>query len=141
LASGSDVSFGYRIVGRLGERRRDDRRREIDTEEVAIVRRSFKTTSHVDRPEQIAKAGRPMWDKPDPNKSKFTNVDGKVCGFGGEGDEVAQNQRKNRTDLPTSYHDVTFDALASLPYPMPAPKLRSDWTADRLILALAWLFD
>ncbi len=59
----------------------------------------------------------PTWDKPEPNKSTFTNVDGKVCGYGGEGDEVAQNQRKNRTDVPTSYHDVTFDALASLPYP------------------------
>lgn len=70
------------------------------------------------------------WDKPAPNKSSFTGPSGH-CGFAGIGDEADSNQRKNRTDIPSSYHDVAFQALASLDYPV-APKHRSEWSAEQL---------
>ncbi len=72
----------------------------------------------------------PVWEKPTPNRSSFRGVSGK-CGYAGIGDEVETNQRKNRTDIPASYHDVTFKALAYLPYPK-APKERSQWSNDQL---------
>jgi hypothetical protein len=70
------------------------------------------------------------WDKPEPNKSSFTGPSGK-CGFSGVGDEVVSNQRKNRTDEPTSFHEVTFDALSGLP-DIVGPKNRSKWTPAQL---------
>ena len=70
------------------------------------------------------------WEKPTPNKSSFTGPSGK-CGFAGVGDEQDSNQRKNRTDIPTSFHDVTLPALRDLPFPV-GPKNRSKWTAEQL---------
>jgi hypothetical protein len=44
---------------------------------------------------------------------------------------VGTNLRKNRTDVPAEYHAVTFDAIATLQYPV-AGKTRSSWTPDQL---------
>lgn len=70
------------------------------------------------------------WSRPEPKGGTFTGSSGK-CPFAGIGDEIETNQRKNRTDVPTGYHDVTFKTVANLPYPK-APKERSDWSDDQL---------
>jgi Bacterial SH3 domain len=70
------------------------------------------------------------WEKPAPNHSSFTSA-GKHCGDTGDGGDEETNLRKNRTDLPSSYHDVTFDAIAGLNYPV-GPKHRHDWPAESL---------
>jgi hypothetical protein len=70
------------------------------------------------------------WEKPDPNHSSFTSG-GKHCGDTGDGGDEETNLRKNRTDLPSSYHDVTFKAIADLPYPV-GPRHRHDWPAESL---------
>jgi len=70
------------------------------------------------------------WSKPDPSRSSFTSQ-GRHCGASGDGGDKETNLRKNRTDLPSSYHDVTFDAIAKLPYPV-GPKQREKWTAPQL---------
>jgi SH3 domain-containing protein len=70
------------------------------------------------------------WEKPAPNHSSFTSG-GKHCGATGDGGDEETNLRKNRTDLPSSYHDVTFKAIADQPYPV-GPKHRHDWPAESL---------
>ncbi len=72
----------------------------------------------------------PAWAKPPPNTTQFTGPSG-TCGPTGDGGDRPTNRLKNRTDVPTVYHDVSFTALASLPYPV-APKHRADWSADQL---------
>ena len=70
------------------------------------------------------------WEKPAPNNSQFTAADGRTCGPTGSGSDPENNRRKNRTDLPTSYHAVTFDAIGGLPddgY----PRRRSSWSAQQ----------
>lgn len=71
------------------------------------------------------------WQKPVPAPTTFTS-DGKTCGPRGQGGDSETNFLKNRTDSPMSYHDVTFDAIAELPYPSPAPKHRHDWSQAQL---------
>jgi hypothetical protein len=70
------------------------------------------------------------WARPEPNKSSFSGPSGS-CGSGGLGAENVSNKRKNRTDIPSSYHDVSFRALADLPVPK-GPKNRSAWIKDDL---------
>jgi hypothetical protein len=70
------------------------------------------------------------WDKPDPNHSSFTSH-GERCGPTGDGGDEETNLRKNRTDVPATYHDVTFETIARLPYPI-GPKHRHDWTPAQL---------
>jgi hypothetical protein len=72
----------------------------------------------------------PSWDKPKPNQTEFQGLDG-VCGPG-DGGDTATNTRKNRTDLPASDHEVTWHAIATLPYPKPAPTSRAKWTPAQL---------
>lgn len=71
------------------------------------------------------------WEKPAPNQTTFTS-EGKTCGPSGDGGDQPTNLLKNRTDVPASIHDATWDAIASLPYPSPAPKHRSQWTDAQL---------
>src|SRR5712692_7002424 len=73
----------------------------------------------------------PDWAKPTPNQTTFTS-EGKTCGPSGDGGDTPTNLLKNRTDVPGGVNDVTWDAVASLPYPNPAPKHRSDWRDDQL---------
>jgi hypothetical protein len=72
------------------------------------------------------------WDRPTPHDGSMSGPSGS-CPFAGQGAEGDSNRRKNRTDIPSSYHDVTFDALASLAYPT-AKKHRSDWTPAQLAI-------
>jgi hypothetical protein len=68
------------------------------------------------------------WDKPAPNKSQYG-----TCGwFGSAGADEPTNQRKNRTDLPPSYHAVTFDAITGLDWPHDATTRRDKWNAAQL---------
>jgi hypothetical protein len=72
----------------------------------------------------------PNWDKPDPNTTTFDGPDGH-CGPTGDGGDTVTNQRKNRTDEPAAYHDVTWGAVQALPYPV-AGKSLDKWTPDQL---------
>lgn len=63
----------------------------------------------------------PNWAKPTPNQTTFTS-EGKTCGPSGDGGDTPTNLLKNRTDVPGGVHDVTWDAVASLPYPRPGPQ-------------------
>ncbi len=54
-----------------------------------------------------------QWLKPAPNQTHFDGADG-MCGPTGDGGDTATNLRKNRTDIPSAYHDVTWDAVAKL---------------------------
>jgi hypothetical protein len=71
------------------------------------------------------------WDKPTPNQGDFHGTDG-TCGPSGDGGDTATNLRKNRTDVPSGYHDVTWHAIATIPYPQPAPTSRAKWTPAQL---------
>lgn len=78
----------------------------------------------------VATAISESWEKPAPNNSQFTAANGTTCGPTGSGTDPENNRRKNRTDLPTSYHRVTFDAIADLPddgYPV----RREHWSAQQ----------
>ena len=73
----------------------------------------------------------PDWDKPPVTGSTFTGPEGS-CGPGGDphGD-TATDSRKNRIDVPSTYHQVTWNALAQLGYPV-AGKTRDTWTPAQL---------
>ena len=73
------------------------------------------------------------WAKPEPVVGTFT-VNGVKCGPTGSGEkrDKETNRLKNRTDIPSSYHSVTWDAIAELPYPSPAPKSRDKFSAEQL---------
>lgn len=70
------------------------------------------------------------WIKPLLATGTFTSA-GRQCGPTGDGGDRETNRLKNRTDLPSSYHDVTFEAIAGLPYPVDRPH-RHDWTTAHL---------
>lgn len=70
------------------------------------------------------------WDKPDPNHTQYEGVDG-TCGPNGDGGDSATNLRKNRTDVPASYHQASWKALQSLPYPTAGRSL-DQWTPQQL---------
>lgn len=70
------------------------------------------------------------WIKPLLTSGTFTSA-GRQCGPTGDGGDEETNRLKNRTDVPPGYHDVTFEALAGLPYPVDKPH-RHDWTTAHL---------
>ena len=70
------------------------------------------------------------WEKPQPNRTSIT-IDTRLCGATGRGGDTATNARKNRADTAATYHDVSWDAVAQLPYPV-APPHRHDWTTAQL---------
>ena len=74
------------------------------------------------------------WAKPEPHTGTFT-LEGKTCGPDGSGDnrDKGTNRRKNRTDIPSSYHLVTWKAIDDLPTPpSPAPKSREKFSPEQL---------
>jgi hypothetical protein len=75
----------------------------------------------------------PDWDKPDPNSTTFDGPDGHCGPTGDNGPTVdtVTNKRKNRTDEPAVYHEVTWGAVQALPYP-DAPSSLTKWTTDQL---------
>lgn len=78
-----------------------------------------------------ASAISPDWEKPDPVTSDFQAEDG-TCGPSGTGADTPTNLRKNRTDVPNSYHEIPFDSVATLTYPNPAPTQRIRWSSQQL---------
>ena len=70
------------------------------------------------------------WEKPAPNNTSIT-IGGHSCGPTGKGGDSETNRRKNRTDTVATYHDVSWDAVAQLPYPV-APPHRHDWSPAQL---------
>lgn len=77
----------------------------------------------------VATAFDETWAKPAPVGSALTGPPGfDPCPANGEdGGDFATNRRKNRKDVPTSYHAVSFDAILALPDPA-APPNRRTWT-------------
>lgn len=73
------------------------------------------------------------WAKPAPQVGTFT-IDAKTCGPDGSGNtrDKGTNRRKNRTDIPTSYHAVTWKAIRDLPAPEKAPKSREKFSPEQL---------
>jgi hypothetical protein len=73
------------------------------------------------------------WSKPEPVVGTFT-VNGVKCGPTGSGEkrDKETNRLKNRTDVPKSYHAVTWHAIADLDYPHPAPKSRENFSPEEL---------
>lgn len=71
------------------------------------------------------------WEKPAPQSASFQSDEGE-CGDTGDGGDTDTNRRKNRMDLPASYHLVTWDAINTLDYAKGAPKSRADWTQAQL---------
>jgi uncharacterized protein YgiM (DUF1202 family) len=70
------------------------------------------------------------WDKPAAVSNTLQGEEGS-CGQTGDGGDTDTNLRKNRVNVPSSYHFVTWDAINSLKYP-DAPHSRTDWSADQL---------
>ena len=71
------------------------------------------------------------WEKPPLVRTTFRNGKDKCGPFGSSGDRVT-NEQKNRADVPTVYHAVTFDAIGDttrLRFPHHAPTSRVRWTA------------
>ena len=83
--------------------------------------------------EQAATSIAVDWEKPKPVAGTF-KINGTTCGpFGsGKDPDKGTNVRKNRTDIPPSYHLVTWKAIADLAYPRPAPKNRDKFEAEML---------
>jgi len=88
---------------------------------------------------EVAVAGAPVdaispnWSKPVPDARTF-HLAGKSCPATGSGKnpDKETNRRKNRIDIPSSYHRVTWNAIASLPGPDDHPKSRENFTEDQL---------
>lgn len=78
----------------------------------------------------VASGFAPNWDKPVPPPTTFTGPDGE-CGPTGSGGDTFTNLRKNRTDDAQSYHEVTWKAIQSLPYPNAAKSL-AQWTPQEM---------
>jgi hypothetical protein len=72
----------------------------------------------------------PNWDKPAPGPNTFEGPDGQ-CDPTGDGGDTFTNLRKNRTDIPATYHEVAWTALQSLPYPVAAKSL-AQWTPQQM---------
>jgi hypothetical protein len=87
----------------------------------------------------VSSAIDPAWAKPTPVSGTFKGpVSNVSCGPTGDGGDTASNRLKNRTDLPSSYHSVTFAALAGLQYPATGAKDRTQWPAESLAVVLGY---
>jgi len=70
------------------------------------------------------------WGKPTPNKTTLTGPDGN-CPWNGNNTDPDTYARKNRSDVPTQYHDVDFSAIHDLPFPNDKP-IRANWSPEHL---------
>jgi hypothetical protein len=70
------------------------------------------------------------WDKPTPNKATFKGVDGN-CPWNGDNGDPDTFVRKNRTDVPATYHDVKWEAIHDLEFPKDKP-LRKKWSPENI---------
>jgi hypothetical protein len=71
------------------------------------------------------------WEKPAPQSASFQSDEGE-CGETGDGGDAITNRRKNRTDVPSSYHLVTWEAINSLGFAKGAPRSLMDWNPTQL---------
>jgi len=71
------------------------------------------------------------WDKGTPENNVFHGSEGD-CGETGKGGDSDTNKLKNRVDVPSLYHYVTWDAINNTGYPQGAPRSRADWTQSQL---------
>lgn len=71
------------------------------------------------------------WEKPAPQEIAYTTVNGSCSPAGKAGSDTPTNLLKNRVDVTTSYHEVTFDAIATLSYPNDVTK-RIHWQPANL---------
>jgi uncharacterized protein YraI len=74
----------------------------------------------------------PEWPRPIANSGIFHRAGFPDCGPSGDGGDTPTNLLKNRTDEPSSYHAVTFDAIATARYPKNEKPERSSWPASDL---------
>ena len=72
-----------------------------------------------------ASAFSPVWERPEPVSGTFTSG-AKKCGPTGSAPGNETNRRKNRVDVPTSYHKIAFGSFFNLP-DLHVPKDRSKW--------------
>lgn len=70
------------------------------------------------------------WDKPQPNKVSFKGADGD-CPWNGDDTDPDTFVRKNRSDVPTNVHDVSWQAIHDLPFPTDKPQ-RKKWSPENL---------
>lgn len=70
------------------------------------------------------------WAKPVPAKSTFTGAEGS-CPWNGDDSDPDTFIRKNRSDSPAAVHDVSWQSIHDLEYPVAKP-LRKNWTPDQL---------
>jgi hypothetical protein len=78
----------------------------------------------------VANTISPDWDKPTPKQSTFNGPDG-PCPWNGDDSDPDTFVRKNRSDSPASPHDVSWQAIHDLEYPVAKP-LRKNWTPEQL---------
>ena len=75
----------------------------------------------------------PNWQRPAPVTGTFSSsAHSTSCGPVGDPGDSATNRRKNRTDVPQSYHATTFAAVADLAYPATRSKDRTEWPAESI---------
>lgn len=106
-----------------------------------VYSRNVKRIAATERPEVVTEsavtAGQPaanispQWRKAKPKKTVFHGKEGD-CPPEGNGFDPDQYILKNRVDIPTSYHDVTWQAIDDLDSPDKAPMQRKDWTEEQL---------
>jgi hypothetical protein len=81
----------------------------------------------------VAAAIDSTWSKGTPVSGTFTSpVRSLSCGPTGDGSDTSTNRLKNRTDIPSSYHPVAFDAIGDLLYPATSAQSRLNWPAESL---------
>jgi Bacterial SH3 domain len=97
--------------------------RNVEVQDEAVV-------SGVTAPPGVADAIPGNWQKPTPNKTTFHGQQGD-CPWNGNNGDPDTYWRKNRTDLPSTIHDVSWSAITQLAYPVAKPK-RKDWTQQQL---------
>ena len=78
----------------------------------------------------VSTAISPNWQKPAPNKVIFHGQGGD-CPWNGDGGDPDTFWLKNRTDVPSALHDVTWSSIALLDYPI-APRKRKNWSQQQL---------
>jgi hypothetical protein len=76
----------------------------------------------------------PSWPRIPSNSGSYTWTDAphSVCPATGAGGDGETNRWKNRTDSAAAYHEVSWGALANLPFPHNRKKHRADWPAGDL---------
>ncbi len=73
------------------------------------------------------------WERPDPHGSVFHGDEGDCPDIGsGTNFDADTNQRKNRIDIPSNYHLVTWNSINDAKFPSGAPKNRGKWSDEQL---------